>query len=64
MQYPSSDEFVLRCAAGSPWGDVFASAEDRVPTELLAEIDAKLESYIDENGLALPIASNIVLARK
>ena len=64
MQYPSSDEFVLRCAAGSPWGDVFASAEDRVPTKLLAEIDAKLESYIDENGLALPIASNIVLARK
>ncbi len=64
LRYPSPDEFVLRYAAGSPLASAVASADDNARAALLSEIGAKLRSYIDDQGLAFPIESNIVIARR
>ena len=62
LRYPSSDEFVLRYAAGSALGGAVAGADDNARAALLAEIGAKLQSCTDDQGLAFPIESNIVIA--
>ena len=62
LRYPSSDEFVLRYAAGSALGGTVAGADDNARAALLAEIGAKLQSCTDDQGLAFPIESNIVIA--
>ena len=64
LRYPSSDVFVLRYAAGSPLASVLASADDNARAALLAEIGTRLQSCIDEQGLAFPVESNIVIARR
>jgi ubiquinone/menaquinone biosynthesis C-methylase UbiE len=64
LRYPSSDEFVLRYSAGSALVGAIAGADDNARAALLAEIGAKLQSCIDDQGLAFPIESNIVIARR
>jgi len=41
-----------------------SSADDHARAELLARVNAKLQSHIDDQGLAFPIKSNIVIARR
>jgi len=41
-----------------------SSADDHARAELLARVNAKLQSHIDDQGLAFPIESNIVIARR
>jgi hypothetical protein len=64
LRYPSSQEFLLRYAAGSALASAVASADDHAQAELLAKVNAKLQSYIGDRGLAFPIESNIVIARR
>ncbi len=64
LRYPSSDEFVLRYAAGSALSGAISGADDNARTALLVEIGAKLQSCIDDQGLAFPIESNTVVARR
>ena len=64
LHYPSSDEFVLRYGAGSPLASAVTGADDSARAALLADISARLQSYIDEQGMAFPIESNIIIARR
>lgn len=64
LRYSSCDEFVLQYAAGSPLAAVLSTADDNARALLLAETGAKLQSHIDDQGLAFPIESNIVIAHK
>jgi hypothetical protein len=63
LRYSSPDEFVLRYAAGSALASAVVDASDNARAALLDEIRAKLDSYVDAQGLAFPIESNIVVAR-
>jgi ubiquinone/menaquinone biosynthesis C-methylase UbiE len=64
LRYPSSDEFVLRYAAGSALAGVVAGADDNARAALLVEVAAGLQPYVDDQGLEFPIESNIVIARR
>src|SRR5260370_20863481 len=64
LRFPSPNEFVLRYAAGSALASLLAGADDDARTALLAEVDARLHSYVDDQGLAFPIESNVAVARK
>ena len=64
LRYPSPDEFVLRYAAGSPLASTVAGADDNARAALLAKISVKLQSSVDDQGLAFPIESNIAIARR
>jgi ubiquinone/menaquinone biosynthesis C-methylase UbiE len=65
LRYPSSDEFVLRYAAGSALAGAVAGAEDNARAALLAEVAERLlQPYLDNQGLGFPIESNIVVARR
>ena len=63
IRFPSTDEFVLRYAAGSALGTAITNTNDDARAALLAEIAAKLRSTVDDQGLGFPIESNMVLAR-
>jgi ubiquinone/menaquinone biosynthesis C-methylase UbiE len=63
LRYPSPDEFILRHITGSPLGSAVGGAGESARTALLAEINARLASAVDEGGLAFSIEANIVIAR-
>jgi ubiquinone/menaquinone biosynthesis C-methylase UbiE len=63
LRYPSSDEFVLRYAAGSALAAAVANLGDDAWTALLAEVAERLQPYVQEQELAFPIDSNIATAR-
>jgi ubiquinone/menaquinone biosynthesis C-methylase UbiE len=62
LHYPSSNEFVLRYAAGSPLAAVVAGVDETARSALLTEVADRLGSHIDDHGLAFPIETNIVVA--
>ena len=62
LHFPSSDEFVLGYAAGSALAGSVAGLGHDARTALLAEVAAKLQPYLQGQGLAFPIESNIVIA--
>ena len=62
LRYPSPDEFILRHLTGSPLGSAVGEAGESTRTALLAEINARLASDVDEGGLAFPIEAHIVVA--
>jgi hypothetical protein len=64
LRFPSPEEFVLRYAAGSALAGLLAAASDDARAALLADVKAGLRSYIDDQGLAFPIESNLAVARK
>jgi SAM-dependent methyltransferase len=64
LRFPSPNEFVLRYAAGSALASLVANADDDVRTALLAEVDERLQSYVDDEGLTFPIETNVAIARK
>jgi SAM-dependent methyltransferase len=64
LRYPSPDEFVLRYAAGSALAGPVTGADENARAALLAEVNVKLQSYVDDQGLAFPIESNLALARR
>jgi SAM-dependent methyltransferase len=64
LRFPSPEEFAIRYVAGSALASLVAGADDDARTAFLAEVNARLQSYVDDQGLAFPIESNVVVARK
>jgi len=64
LQYPSPQDFVLRYVAGSALGGFFATANESAQSALLEDISLALSKYVDNQGLAFPIESNLLIARK
>jgi ubiquinone/menaquinone biosynthesis C-methylase UbiE len=62
LRFQSSDEFVLRYAAGSALAGAVANVGDDARTALLAEVAERLQPYVQGQELAFPIESNIVVA--
>jgi ubiquinone/menaquinone biosynthesis C-methylase UbiE len=64
LRFPSPDEFVIRYLSGSALASVVASADDDSRAAFMADVKAKLQPYVDDQGLAFPIESNVAVARK
>jgi SAM-dependent methyltransferase len=64
LRYPSPDEFVRRYVAGSALAGPVAAAGDDARAALLAEVNAGLRPYVDDQGLAFPIESNVAVAQR
>jgi SAM-dependent methyltransferase len=62
LRYPSPDEFVRRYVAGSALAGPVAAAPDDARVALLKEVNAGLRPYVDDQGLAFPIESNVAVA--
>src|SRR5262245_2079371 len=62
LSYPSPEEFVRRYVAGSALAGPVGAADDRARAALLAEVNARLRSHVDDQGLAFPIESNVTIA--
>ena len=54
LRFPSPNEFVLRYAAGSALASLVARADDDTRSAFLAEVDTRLRSYVDDQGLTFP----------
>jgi ubiquinone/menaquinone biosynthesis C-methylase UbiE len=64
LRFPSPIEFVLRYAAGSALGSTIAGVDDDARAAFIGNVSTRLQSSIDDQGLAFPIESNIGIARK
>jgi ubiquinone/menaquinone biosynthesis C-methylase UbiE len=64
LRYPSSDEFVLRYAAGSALAAAVANLGNDARAALLADIGERLQPHVHEHQLVFPIETNIVIARR
>ena len=64
LRFPSPEEFVLRYVAGSALASLVGDADDDARAALRTEVNAGLQSYVDDQGLAFPIESNVAVARK
>ena len=59
VRFPSSDEFVLRYAMGSPLAPAFSSASDEVRMQVITEVSTALEEFTSAGELTFPIASHL-----
>jgi ubiquinone/menaquinone biosynthesis C-methylase UbiE len=64
LRFPSPDEFVIRYVSGSALASFVADVDDDSRAALLIDVKGKLQQYVDEQGLAFPIVSNVAVARK
>jgi SAM-dependent methyltransferase len=64
LRFPSTDEFVTRYVSGSALANFVAGVDDDSRAALLTDVKAKLQLYVDDQGLAFPIESNVAVARK
>ena len=55
---------VLQYMASTPLATSMAEADDKARAGLLADVNAKLEPYLDDQGVTFPIESHVVVARK
>lgn len=63
VRYPSFEEMLRREAASSPLAGPLGQIDDDARNRLVAEVAATLRSYVDDEGIAIPIESLVVLAR-
>jgi hypothetical protein len=64
LRYDSPEEFARTYLISTPLADLLAQLKEARRSALLADVDAALQPYIDSNGLAFPIESQIIIARK
>jgi ubiquinone/menaquinone biosynthesis C-methylase UbiE len=64
LRFSSPEEFVLQYAAGSALAGIIAAVDDNARATVFAEIIARLQPYVDDQGLAFPIESNVAVARR
>jgi ubiquinone/menaquinone biosynthesis C-methylase UbiE len=64
LRFPSPDEFVIRYVSGSGLGSFVADVDDDSRAAFLIDVKRKLQRYVDDQGLAFPIESNVAVARK
>jgi len=52
-------EFAVRYASGSALASLVSGADDDARSAVLAEVSEKLQRYVDEQGLAFSIESDV-----
>ena len=63
MRFPSPQAFVENLAAGAPsTRHALAKVPDTQRQQLIAEVGAELQPYVDANGVGIPYASHLLLA--
>jgi ubiquinone/menaquinone biosynthesis C-methylase UbiE len=62
-RYPSPAELVRQQALASPIGEPLGQLHERERTALVADLDNVLTPYRDDDGLAMPMESHVVLAQ-
>lgn len=64
MRFPSPQDFVENLAAGAPsTRHALAKVPDTQRQQLIAEVSAELQPYVDANGVGIPYASHLLLAQ-
>ena len=64
LHYDSPEEFVRTYAISTPLATLLAQVDEAKRAALVAEVSVALQPYTNENGLAFPIESQIIMARK
>jgi hypothetical protein len=63
IRYPSLEEYVLGYLSATPIARDIAAMDDTARAALLQEVTTALRRYVDDDGLAAPIESHVVLAQ-
>jgi len=64
MRFPSPEDFVQNLAAGAPsTRHALAKVPDTQRQQLIAEVSAELQPYVDAHGVGIPYASHLLLAQ-
>jgi ubiquinone/menaquinone biosynthesis C-methylase UbiE len=64
MRCPSLTEFFYGGMTASPFAEAIMALDDSVRTEMLQTIESSISHYIDDDGLAAPMESHVLTARK
>lgn len=64
MRHPSLAEFIPGQLAASPWAAAVASLDGTARAAMLDDIIAAFQPYSDDDGVAVPTESHVVVARK
>jgi SAM-dependent methyltransferase len=64
LRYASPEEFVRTYIISTPLANLLPRVDDTRRTALLQDVSTTLQPYIDDDGLAFPIESQIIIARK
>jgi SAM-dependent methyltransferase len=62
IRYPSPEEYVLGYLSATPIARDVAAMDDTARTALLQEVTTALRAYVDDDGLAAPTESHVVVA--
>lgn len=64
MRFPSPQDFVQNLAAGAPsTRHALAKVPDTQRQQLIAEVSAELQPYVDAHGVGIPYASHLLFAQ-
>lgn len=65
MRFPSPQDFVQNLAAGAPsTRHALAKVPDAQRQQLIAEVCAELQPYVDQHGVGIPYASHLLSAQR
>ena len=62
-RYPSVEELVWQEAASYPLAPWVVGLDNRTRADFITDVAAGVRSYVDDDGVALPIEVHVVLAR-
>jgi SAM-dependent methyltransferase len=62
LRFPSLERYVLGYLAATPVAARVASLEERSRTAMVREVAEALHTYVDDEGLAAPIETHVVVA--
>ena len=63
VRFPSPESFTIRYIAGiAPLARMVSEVHENARTELLKDVSSALQSYVDDEGLAIPTESHLVTA--
>jgi len=63
IRYPSPEEYVLGYLSATPIARDIAAMDDTARAALVREVTTALRGYVDDDGLAAPTESHVVLAQ-
>ncbi len=62
LRYPSVEAYVQRYLSATPIASDIAAMDDPARTALLQDVTTALRAYVDDDGLAAPMESHVVVA--
>ena len=62
LRFPSLERYVLGYLAATPVATRVASMDERSRTVMVREVAEALHAYVDDDGLAAPIETHVVVA--